>query len=81
MKTKRVSHNKLNLGGYEELLKKLELLNQKLNVVSTTHESLSEEVFLLCANYGEEHFTGNYAKEQLVREVQAITINSHHGSP
>lgn len=36
LETKSISHSNLTLGGYEELLKKLELLNQKLNVPSTT---------------------------------------------
>lgn len=80
VETKSRSHNELTLGGYKELLKKLELLNQKLNVESTTQESLNEVVFLLCSNCGEEHFAGNYVKEQLVGEVQPISINSHHGS-
>lgn len=37
----------------------MEVLNQKLNVASTTHESSNDVVFLLCANYEEEHFVGN----------------------
>lgn len=63
VETKNRSHSKLTLGGYEELLTKLEVLNQKLYVVSTTQESSNEVVFVLCANYGEEYFAGDYAKE------------------
>lgn len=71
----------MTLEGYEELLKKLELLNQKLNVTHTTQESSNEVVFLLCANCGEQHFAINCVREKLIGEVKGITINPNQGSP
>lgn len=72
-----IVHIDLTLEGYEELLTKLEVLNQKLNIASTTLEYSNEVVFLLCANYGEKHFAGDCVEEQLRGEVQVVTLNSN----
>lgn len=45
VETKYKSHREMTLGGCEELLTKLEVLNQKLNVASTTQEFVNEVVF------------------------------------
>lgn len=81
VETKRRTHIELMLEGYEELLKKLELLNQKLNVTRTTQESSNEVVFLLFSNCGEEYFVDSYVKEKLIGEVKSITINLNQASP
>lgn len=77
VETKNRSQSELTLGGYKELLTKLEVLNQKLNIASTTQESSNEVVFLLCANCGEEHFVGDCAEEQLRGEVKVVTMKSN----
>lgn len=81
METNSRSHSELTLEGYEEIFTKLEVLNQKLNVVSTTHNSLNEVVFVLCTNHEEEHFVGNYANKQLMGEVQVVNMNSNQREP
>lgn len=46
LEIKNKYHSELTLGGYEELLTKLEILNQKLDIESITHESSNEVVEL-----------------------------------
>lgn len=65
LETKNKSHSELTLGGYRELLTGLEVLNQKLDIASTMHESSNEVVFLSCTNCDQENFAGDIAEELL----------------
>lgn len=67
--TKNNSHSKLTLRGYEELLTKLEVLNQKLNGAKKMPESLNKVMFGLCTNCGKENFAGNCTKAQVTEDV------------
>lgn len=77
LETKNKSHSKLTFGRCGELLTRLEVLNQQLDIASTTHESSNEVVFLLCTNCGQEHFASGCAEELLRGEVQVIIMNSN----
>lgn len=75
LETKNKSHSELTLWGYEELLTRLEVLNQKLDIVSLSQEPSNGVVFLLCTNYGQEYFAGDCTKELLMGEIQVVTMN------
>ena len=50
LETKNNSHGESTLGGYEEFLTMLEVLNQKCDTSGTMHESSSDVIFLLCTD-------------------------------
>lgn len=52
LETKNISHSESTLGGYEKLLTKLEVLNQKLDTTGTVHESSNEVIFVLYTDCG-----------------------------
>lgn len=65
LETKNKSHSELTLGGYEKLLTKLEVSNQKLDTTGTTQEFSNEVILVLCTNCGQENFVGDYIEDLL----------------